>query len=325
MTTNRPITQITQGEIPISVPSAGKECKTWYQVHGSLSAGIRPVVILHGGPGIPHNYCLPFIDLTRSHSIPLIFYDQLGCGRSTHLPEKKHDTSFWTIDLFLSELDNLLKYFEIQEDYDLLGQSWGGMLAAQHAVLQPRGLKNLIIANSPADMSSWAAAGNRFRSQLPQEEQDVLDRCEREDKEEGEEFEKALMVFYERHVCRTVPWPEDLVESFRLLKEDDTVYLTIGRGVKLMQLHNRIGRSEFNITGSLKTWDVRKDLHKINVPTLVINGRYDCAQDEVVEPFFRSIQKVKWYKFGDSSHLPQYEERDKFMELIAMFLGYTAA
>ena len=77
-------------------------------------------------------------------------YDQLGCGRSTHLPEKKGDNDFWTIELFLLELDNLLAHLGIQNDYALLGQSWGGQVAAEHAVRQPKGLKSLVIANSPA-------------------------------------------------------------------------------------------------------------------------------------------------------------------------------
>jgi len=77
-------------------------------------------------------------------------YDQLGCGRSTHLPEKKGDSDFWTIELFLLELDNLLAHLGIQNDYALLGQSWGGQVAAEHAVRQPKGLKSLVIANSPA-------------------------------------------------------------------------------------------------------------------------------------------------------------------------------
>lgn len=77
-------------------------------------------------------------------------YDQLGCGRSTHLPEKKGDHDFWTPELFLLELDNLLAHIGIQNDYDILGQSWGGQLAAEHAVRQPKGLKNLVIANSLA-------------------------------------------------------------------------------------------------------------------------------------------------------------------------------
>ena len=77
---------------------------------------------------------------------------------------------------------------------------------------------------------------------------------------------------------------------------------------------------EFHITGSLKTWSVIPDLHKITVPTLLLNGRYDEAQDSVVEPFFKNISKVKWFTFAESSHMPQYEERELYMQRVGEFL-----
>ncbi|KAL8894180.1 MAG: hypothetical protein Q9207_008538, partial [Kuettlingeria erythrocarpa] len=86
--------------------------------------------------------------------------------------------------------------------------------------------------------------------------------------------------------------------------------------------HNtRNGPSEFTVTGSLKKWDIRPSLHHIKIPTLLLNGRYDEAQDEVVEPYFRAIGKVKWYRFAESSHTPHLEERKEFMEVVAGFLG----
>ncbi|KAI4277547.1 MAG: hypothetical protein L6R38_005426 [Xanthoria sp. 2 TBL-2021] len=302
------------GEIPFSHPATSTPLKTWYEIHGSLSIPPgpprRPLVVLHGGPGIPHDYLLPLVDLANTYSAPVIFYDQVGCGRSTHLPEKKSHDDFWTPELFLSELDNLLKHLGVQDDYDILGQSWGGMLGALHAIGQPTGLNRLIVANSPADMGSWVAAADQLRLGLPEDVQETLTRCEREGKTNSEEYEKAIMVYYERHLCRVKPLPAELEASFAWLKQDDTVYLTMN------------GPSEFYVSGTLKTFDIRKDLHKIKVHTLLINGRYDEAQDEVVEPFFQEIEKAKWYRFAESSHTPQLEEREEFMKVVARFLGY---
>ncbi|KAL8948947.1 MAG: hypothetical protein Q9222_004912, partial [Ikaeria aurantiellina] len=229
----------------------------------------------------------------------------------THLPARKGDTDFWTPSLFLSELDNLLKSLGVDGEYDILGQSWGGMLGAMHAITQPKGLRRLVIANSPADMVSWVQTADRLRSGLPEDVQETLKRCEREGKEGSEEYEEAMMVFYGRHVCRVKPMPEELEAAFGSLKEDDTVYLTMN------------GPSEFSVTGTLKTWNIRDDLHKIKVPTLLLNGRYDEAQDEVVDPYFQAVEKVKWYRFAESSHTPQLEEREEFMKVVAHFLGYT--
>lgn len=59
----------------------------------------------------------------------------------------------------------------------------------------------------------------------------------------------------------------------------------------------RNGPSEFNVTGSLRTWSVVDEVHKIDVPTLVTNGAKDEARDSVVEPFVAGIHNVKWVRF----------------------------
>ena len=255
-------------------------------------------------------------------------YDQLGCGNSTHLPEKNGDCDFWTVSLFLSELSNLLTHLNIQ-NYDLLGQSWGGMLAACHAIRQPRGLHRLIIADSPASMDLWVEAADQLRAQLPAAVQEVLLKCEREGNTDSKEYEEAMEVYYDRHVCRVKPAPVEFQTSMDKLKEDQTVFLTMcvpfphfgaTFGILLMIWDCRNGPSEFFITGMLKTWSIVDEVYKINVRTLLINGKYDEAQDSVMEPFFRSIEKVKWVRFGESSHLPQLEEPEEFLKVVSSFL-----
>jgi proline-specific peptidase len=164
---------VTEGEAPFTVPGLSTPVKTWYKIYGSLgsSASGRPLVLLHGGPGVPHNYLLSMADLATQHGIPVVFYDQLGNGNSTHLPEKRGDEAFWTTQLFLDELANLLEHLGIADDYDVLGQSWGGMLGAMHAITRPKGLKRLIISNSPASMKMWVEAANKLRAELPQDVQ----------------------------------------------------------------------------------------------------------------------------------------------------------
>ena len=85
-------------------------------------------------------------------------------------------------------------------------------------------------------------------------------------------------------------------------------------------LLSRNGPSEFHITGSLKEWSIIGELPKIPVPTLLLNGRYDEAQDSVVKPYFDELGKVKWFTFSESSHMPQYEEREKYMQIVGDFL-----
>ncbi|KAH8816592.1 proline iminopeptidase [Xylogone sp. PMI_703] len=302
--------QFTEGEIDFHLPG-GQTSKTYYRVYGKLTGTNKtPLIGLHGGPGAGHNYLRPLADLTEKYGIPVILYDQIGNGLSTHFPEKKGDVGFWTVDLFIAELDNLIDYLKIREGgFDILGQSWGGMLGAEYAIRQPKGLRKLVIANSLASMADWVKTAERLLSDLPQNLQDIIRRCEAEGDYDNPEYEEASAVYYQKHLCRLPEWPSDLIESLDwLTKKDPTVYLT-------MQ-----GPSEFTVIGSLKDWNIVSELHKIKVPVLLLNGRYDEAQDEVVKPFFERIEKVKWYTFAEASHMSHMEERDSYMEIVYGFL-----
>jgi proline-specific peptidase len=214
---------------PTPNPSHPPETTTYHRVYGTLPApaGTHPLIVLHGGPGACHNYMTPLADLTAAHGIPVILYDQIGNGLSTHLPQLAGATAFWTEALFLAELESLLAHLGIAE-YDVLGHSWGGMIAATFAARRPRGLRRLVIADSPADMRLWVTAQNRLRGMLPQGVQDTLARCEGEGRTESEEYEGACMEFYKRFLCTLEEWPKDLDDSMEwLVKKDPTVYLTV--------------------------------------------------------------------------------------------------
>ena len=84
-----------------------------------------------------------------------------------------------------------------------------------------------------------------------------------------------------------------------------------------------MGPSEFNATGSAKDWTAIPYAHKIERPTLLINGAADPAQDFTVQPLFNLIPKVKWVRFEKSSHVPFWEERDRYMQVVSDFLLNT--
>lgn len=204
----------------------GESLKTWYKVFGDLSLGKTPLVVLHGGPGIPHNYVLPHSRLATDRGIPVIFYDQVGCGQSSHLKGKPAE--FWSIELFVAELDNLLSHFKISGHFDLLGHSWGGMLAQEYvASRQPTGLRKLVLADSLASMELWEVSVNKLLRGLPQEVQDTIKKHETAGTTDSKEFHAVMHVFYQKHVCKLDPWPQDLLDAFAALEKDPVVYQTM--------------------------------------------------------------------------------------------------
>jgi L-proline amide hydrolase len=236
----------------------------------------------------------------------VIHYDQIGCGRSTHLPEKGAD--FWQVPLLVEELANLLRHLNIQQGYHVLGQSWGGMLGAEHAVTRPAGLRSLVIADSPASMALWLQEANKLRALLPQDVQATLLRHEADGATDSADYQAAVRVFYDRHVCR-IPWPPELQASFDALEADPTVYYTMN------------GPSEFHCIGTIKDWSIIDRLNRINVPTLLVSGRHDEATPEVVQPYADFIPDVRWTIFEQSSHMPHIEETKGFLNLMRDFLA----
>lgn len=216
----------SSGLAPFDWPAARKPLHTWYRVYGNLSSPVTPLVCIHGGPGFPHNYLLNHRALTDTYAIPVILYDQIGSGLSTRLPETASSTEFpdfWTVEIFHAQLRQFLAYLQIDGRYDILGHSWGGMMAAHFAHLRPAGLRRLVLVNAAASKSRSIANRVRYRVQLPQEMQDVLDRVEKANAWSSKEADMVMTEFGRRHACNVFPFPEDMVASIRAGNEDTTV------------------------------------------------------------------------------------------------------
>jgi len=81
-----------------------------------------------------------------------------------------------------------------------------------------------------------------------------------------------------------------------------------------------MGTNNFKVGGSLKQWSAAENCSKINVPTLVINAVEEGATDEAVVPFVKIIPDMKWVKMKKTSHMPMYEEKENYLEVLVEFL-----
>jgi L-proline amide hydrolase len=280
---------------------------TWYRITGSLDndSGRPPLVILHGGPGATHNYCLSMAALAGDGRA-VIHYDQFGCGNSSRRPD--WDPARWTVELFVDELAALIEHLGIGGGYHLLGQSWGGMLGPEFVLAHPGGVRSLAICNSPASMPLWIESTNTLRERMPAEVQRCLTEHEQAGTTDSPAYLAATQVFYDRHVCRIVPNPPEVAETFAQLASNPTVYLAMN------------GPSEFYVTGSLKPWSVIDRLPGIAVPTLVVSGEFDEAMPLVWQPFLDQIPDVASHVFADASHMPHVEQREQFLQVVGDFL-----
>lgn len=209
--------------IPIPFEVGGEVFHTFVKIFGDLDAARQPshicgpLVVLHGGPGMSHDSMLSLADLASTTAI--VMYDQLGSGESSTLAD--HPNGFITIDLFIRELENVLATFRISKRFNLLGQSWGGSLAAEFVVRRkPEGLRSLILANASASAQLRNTAVADLQALLPEHVRAKMMKAMKRKGVDSRAFKAAMLPYHKLHTCRLEEWPEELSYSISLLDED---------------------------------------------------------------------------------------------------------
>jgi proline iminopeptidase len=278
----------------IAVPGG----KVWYRIVGE---GGIPLLVLHGGPGFPHDYLETLEDLADRRTV--VFYDQLGCGRS----ERPDDPSLWTIERAVEEVASVCAELGLERMH-LFGNSWGGWLALQYTLDRKPDLASLILSSSPPSVPEWIIEATKLREELPADVQRSLEYHEARGVFDCPEYTAAIMVFYKRHLCRLERWPPG-------------VEYAVGPGFGQQPYTTMWGPSEFGpVLGNLRYWDVTERLNEIKVPTLITGGRYDEARPSALEAMHQGIQGSELVIFEESSHMAFVEERETYMTAVNRFL-----
>ena len=305
----------SSGRISFTPPGTDLQCETSYRIWGSLSDTTNdkpPLICLHGGPGATSVYMTPLSLLHVDYNIPVIIYDQLGCGQSTRLRSKKGDTIFWTVDLFVAELQNLLTALKVQT-FDLLGHSWGGQLAARFAADHEQSsdqlarLRKLIILNSTAYIALRTPYFESQMRALPPPHGEIATQALQSGNTSTPEYAAALTAHAQTHMCRLSPWPSEMLDCVAAMEEDDTVSSTM-----------EVPLTEFNLRPDLK----RLDGERVPGGILVVSSKFDSSVEEVVEPFFALPRaRVKWVRLALSGHMSVLEETEEVVRIVGSFLG----
>ncbi|OGY28856.1 MAG: hypothetical protein A3F33_02570 [Candidatus Woykebacteria bacterium RIFCSPHIGHO2_12_FULL_43_10] len=267
--------------------------KVWYEIVGEKKD--IPLLLVHGGPGYPHDYLEPLENL--SHKRRIISYDQLGCGNS----EKPVDTSLWTLERFVIELQEIIKTLGLKK-YHILGHSWGAALAVSFAYRNNKGLKSLILSDPYISTPYWERDAKRLIGELPENMQKVLKKGDFDSKE----YKKASKEFYFRFVWRLTSLPTPALRSNHKMSNEIYNYMW--------------GPEEFRVSGTLKNLDLTSKLPQIKIPTLLLCGRYDEATPESTKYFQSLFPKAEMKVFEYSAHLPLWTEKEEYLKIVGDFL-----
>jgi proline iminopeptidase len=271
--------------------------RVWFQTVGN-ARGI-PLLVVNGGPGLPHDYLENLAALADER--PIVFYDQVGSGRS----EPPTDDHFSSVVRMVHDLRKVRKALNLQRVH-LFGHATGAALAVEHALEGDSGIASLTLASPCLNMPRWMADGERLRSELPEDFQKLFAQAVADGVVNSPTYHAAVRTYHRRHFCRCQPTPSSLVRSFE----------NIGYGI----FGKQWGPSPFDCTGELRNYDVSNRLSEIEQQTLFTCGQYDFATPDSTRFFQRQVRHSQLAVFLNSSHTPNLEEPEAYLATIREFL-----
>ena len=275
---------------------------TFCYTFGDVRKGI-PLIILHGGPGGCDERYEPIEELAKD-GVPLIFYDQLGCGYSK-VPKGHED--LWTFETYLDELENVIKYFGLKK-FNILGHSWGGMLALEWVTTRKHeGLDKLILFSTLPSTKIWNDEHFKMIESYPEDEKQAIIDDYHFKEVDKKILRKGLKHFYQEHVSK---------------KKDKKYVFTRKRFPKTnREIYGKMwGKSELFGTGTLKDWNTIPNLKNIENKTLIISGKFDESTIAINKLMNKEIKNSKWVLLEKSHHIGYAEEPEIALDEIRKFI-----
>jgi len=259
-----------------------------------------PLMIVHGGPGMDHRYMYAhLLDLAKNYR--LIFYDQRGTGAS----QCKISEKTVTIEQFVEDMDAVRRHLGLRR-INILGHSWGGLLAVHYAVRHPLNVRSLMLVNSSGLTSE---AQQDFFKNLDEMRTDV-------EKDELKSIEDN---------------PAYAMGALDLHKRRDEIYMRpyFFDSENIAKMNYEISPLTVKNGHDVRTWiwkyllnyDIRPQASRIHVPTLILHSDNDVIPLKVAEETNETIPGSEMYVMDDSGHYSFVEQNEEFLKEIRRFLG----
>jgi len=254
-----------------------------------------PMIVLHGGPDFDVAYLLPELD-RLSDKFHLIYYDQRGRGRSAdHV--KPDDV---TLESEMDDLDKVREHFHLDK-VDLLGHSWGTVLALEYALRHPERISRLVLMD-PAPAS--AADINRFRKERVEKWPVLMElrKAIADTAAYREADPDAVVAYYRVHFKPALARSEDYE---KLILRMQARFIEQGKEgiLKSRAVEDRLVNETW---ASPNGYDLHPKLKGLNILTLVITGDHDFFPF-AAEHIAQAIPRARLVTLKDCGHFPYLE------------------
>ena len=276
--------------------------RLWYETEGEG----EPLLLVPGGPGDPHSVFHPFFSRLADRQ-EIVYFDEFGVGQSGRAKSNR-DYSFARDVENLEGLRKALGFRKI----NLLGQSYGGMVAQAYALKYPQSVERLILVDTFYSGEMWQANNDNSNREIQTQYPEVWEKLQqlramgqRSSTLEHEQLYNSiplgLFYFYDAAKARLLPSdPSNLDVYYAIAGED----------------------ADFTIGGDIASLDFRADLHKLTMPMLVIAGRYDrISLPEYAVEYKTYAPQARFVMMEKSGHFPYIEEPGEMLSVLREFLG----
>ncbi len=263
------------------------------------------ILLLHGGPAMTHEYMECFESFFPKEGFEFYEYDQLG----SYYSDQPRDSSLWTTARFVEEVEQVRLALGLNKDnFYLLGNSWGGILAMEYALKYQHNLKGLIVSNMMASCPDYGKYNETvLQKQMDKNIVDSIVMLQNKGMMNNPRYAALLdKYYYAQHVCRLLPNPDPVQRSFKHANME--VYA-------MMQ-----GPSEFGIGGRLAKWDIKDRLKEIKVPTLTIGAQFDTMDPEHMKWMSTQVQQGRYLFCPNGSHLSMWDDQQHYFPGTIQFI-----
>jgi proline iminopeptidase len=269
--------------------------RLWYRVAGRRQG--RPVLFLHGGPGQGSQTFARFAGPALERDNRMVYLDQRGSGRS-----EKHWAKRYSLDLMVDDLEKLRRQWGT-ERIDLVGHSFGTILAMEYAARYPQHVSHLVLSGAVVDFPALLDLG-----------------CARLEKVDPASYAKAVAALPagSQRRCHLFEAPRSFIDGnmypdpaiMKLVDETDAsdgMYNTgeiFGALAEQGLLNYRFDKAD-----------------RLTMPVLAIQGAKDYqAVVEPVRAFIAGIPRARLLEYEGSGHFMFVENPERFARDVTAFL-----
>lgn len=268
-------------------------------IHYKVFGKGRPILIINGGPGMnSEGFDILAKDFSQRGYLCILF-DQRGTGKSEM---KTVDSTTITMDKMIADMEVIRQHLKIKK-WIVMGQSFGGLLAAQYMHMYPRSIEKLIFSNSGGlNLDFLSYVGQRVENNLSQTERDSMQYYQ--NILNAKPDDKLALIGRARQLASAYTVNIEHIPSLsnRMLQVN----------MKINQLvYSDLQRHRFNYVNKFK---------EVKIPVLIFQGLNDIIALETAEVIKASFADSKLIKLENCGHYPWLDRVDVFWKEIEQFL-----